>query len=102
METVALILGLLGQTSLSEIQKWKSEFEVENRAEKKRENCLSAIVTRAAQTLFLRLGRFSEMTTRGFEGDEFNLVVLGMVMREREEERKGNRGGDSPVVRQAP
>ena len=72
METVALILGLLGQTSLSEIQKWKSEFEVENRAVKKRENSLSAIVTRAAQTLFLRLRRFSEMTTRGFEGDESN------------------------------
>ena len=29
------------------------------------------------------------MTTRGFEREEFNLVVLGMVMREREEERKG-------------
>ena len=29
-------------------------------------------------------------------------MVLGMVMREREEEIKGNRGGDSPVVRQTP
>src|SRR5208282_4279342 len=57
METVVLILGLLGQTSLSEIQKWKSEFEVENRPVKRRENSLSAIATRAAQTLFLRLGR---------------------------------------------
>jgi hypothetical protein len=72
METVAWILGPLGQTSLGEIQKWKSEFEVENRAVKKRENSLSAIVTRPAQTLFLRFGRFSEMTTRGFEGDESN------------------------------
>ena len=72
MQTVALIPEPLGQTSLSEIQKWKSEFEVENRAVKKRENSLSAIATRTAQTLFLRLGRFSEMTTRGFDGDESN------------------------------
>jgi hypothetical protein len=86
METVAWIPGPLGQTSLSEIQKWKSEFEVENRAVKKLENSLSAIATRATRTLFLRLGRFSEMITRRFEGDELNLVVLGMVMREREEE----------------
>ena len=72
MQTVALIPEPLGQTSLSEIQKWKSEFEVENRAVKKRENSLSAIATRTAQTLFLRLWRFSEMTTRGFDGDESN------------------------------